>query len=42
MDPYERQTLADAFLDEKFMKGDLIIKQGEVGNKIFFVEDGQA
>jgi cAMP-dependent protein kinase regulator len=40
MDPYERQTLSDAFQDEKFMAGDLIIKQGDEGNKFYFVEEG--
>ena len=41
MDPYERQTISDAFNEEKFLGGDVIIKQGESGNKFYIVDDGQ-
>ena len=41
MEPYERSVLSDAFVEERFKKGDAIIKQGEEGNKFYLVEDGE-
>jgi len=42
MDAYERQTIADAFKKHKFNKGDLIIKEGEEGDELYFLVDGTA
>lgn len=42
MDPYERSKVADAAVTLKYNDGDYIIKEGERGDKFFFLEDGQA
>lgn len=42
MQPYERSVLSDAFQEEKFCAGDVIIKEGEEGNKLYLVEEGEA
>lgn len=40
MDPYERSRLGDALKEEKFRKGDFVIKEGEIGDKFFFISEG--
>lgn len=42
MDPYERSKLSDALKEEKYNKGDFIIKEGEVGNKFYLISEGEA
>lgn len=42
MEPYERISLADAVLEEYFEPGQYIIKQGEAGDRFFFVLEGEA
>jgi len=42
MDPYERSKLGDALKEEKFSKGDYVIKEGEIGDKFFFISEGEA
>ena len=42
MNPYERSSLSDAFVEESFKKGDYIIKQGDQGNKFYLIEEGEA
>ena len=42
MDPYERQKLGDALKEEKYKKGDYVIKEGEIGDKFFIVSEGSA
>ena len=42
MDAYERQTIADAFVKHSYSKGDLIIKEGEDGNELYFLVEGEA
>ncbi|CAI2371683.1 unnamed protein product [Moneuplotes crassus] len=42
MEPYERVALADGIVDENFSSGDYIIRQGEKGDKFYFVIDGEA
>lgn len=42
MDAYERQTIADAFVKHSYSKGDLIIKEGENGNELYFLVEGEA
>jgi cAMP-dependent protein kinase regulator len=42
MNPYERSVLSDAFCEESFKKGEYIIRQGEEGNKFYFIEEGEA
>ena len=41
MDPYERIKIADALKPEVFKAGDLIMKQGETGDKFYFLEEGE-
>lgn len=42
MDAYERSQLADALKTESFNDGGVICKQGDVGNKFYIIEEGEA
>lgn len=42
MDAYERQTIADAFIKHKFKEGDVVIKEGEEGDVMYFIVSGEA
>lgn len=42
MDPYERSKIADVAIPLKFKPGEFVIKQGEQGDKFFFIEEGTA
>lgn len=42
MDPYERSKIADALREEKFKKGDFVIKEGEIGDKFYLISEGEA
>lgn len=42
MDPYERQKIADALKEEKYKKGDYVIKEGDIGDKFFMISEGEA
>jgi cAMP-dependent protein kinase regulator len=42
IEPYERAVLSDAFLEEKFLQGDFIIRQGGEGDRFYFLEEGEA
>lgn len=42
MDAYERQTVADAFIKHKHVKGDHVIKEGEQGTVMYFIVEGEA
>mmetsp|Transcript_15610 Transcript_15610/g.10985 ORF Transcript_15610/g.10985 Transcript_15610/m.10985 type:complete len:234 (+) Transcript_15610:356-1057(+) len=42
MEPYERSKLADAFKQLSFKEGEYIIKEGDSGNELFFLQEGQA
>lgn len=42
MDAYERSQLADALKPESFVDGAAICKQGDVGNKFYIIEEGEA
>ena len=42
MDPYERSKLGDALMEEKYKRGDYVIKEGEIGHKFYIVCDGEA
>jgi len=42
MDPYERSKIADVAMPVKYRAGDYVIKQGERGDKFFFIEEGEA
>lgn len=41
LSPYERMNIADALKTQEFSDGDQIIKQGDEGNEMFFVEEGK-
>uniref|UniRef100_A0A6M2DE92 cAMP-dependent protein kinase type II regulatory subunit n=1 Tax=Xenopsylla cheopis TaxID=163159 RepID=A0A6M2DE92_XENCH len=40
LQPYERMNLADALAPKTYSKGDLIIKQGDAADGMYFIEDG--
>mmetsp|Transcript_3535 Transcript_3535/g.8290 ORF Transcript_3535/g.8290 Transcript_3535/m.8290 type:complete len:411 (-) Transcript_3535:99-1331(-) len=40
MDAYERSTLCDALQALIFIKGNLVVKQGDIGDRFFIVEEG--
>jgi len=42
MDPYERSKIGDALVEERFKNGDFVIKEGEAGDKFYFIMDGTA
>mmetsp|Transcript_102016 Transcript_102016/g.195829 ORF Transcript_102016/g.195829 Transcript_102016/m.195829 type:complete len:403 (-) Transcript_102016:167-1375(-) len=42
MDAYERSQLADALRVENFTDGAVICRQGDVGNKFYIIEEGEA
>jgi len=42
MDAYERQTVADAFIKHKFTKGQKVITEGEEGDVMYFIVEGEA
>lgn len=41
MEPYERTKLADAFTEHHFKAGETIIKEGDPGNELYFVQEGK-
>jgi len=42
MDAYERSQLADALRSENFNEGQVIVSEGEVGQKFYIIEEGEA
>jgi len=42
MDPYERSKISDVALPVQYKAGEIVIKQGEPGDKFYFIEDGEA
>lgn len=42
MDDYERSQVAEAFVEKKFNAGDFIIKEGDLGEELYFLLDGSA
>jgi cAMP-dependent protein kinase regulator len=42
MDTYERQKLADAFRDISVRAGEVIIKEGDEGQDLFILQEGEA
>lgn len=42
MDSYERSKLSDAVQEERFKKGDFVIRQGANGDKFFMISEGNA
>ena len=41
MDPYERTHLCDGAKELKFKPGDVIIQQGEHGDKFYMISEGE-
>lgn len=42
VEAYERSQIAEAFREKKYEAGDYIIKEGEEGRELFFLETGKA
>ena len=42
MDAYERQTVADAFIKHKYEKGQKVITEGEEGEVMYLIVEGEA
>lgn len=42
LEDYERAKLCDCLKTEKFEKGDFVIKEGDIGDKFYFVQEGTA
>ena len=42
MDPYERSKLGDAVREERFKKDEYVIRQGDVGDKFYILDEGTA
>jgi cAMP-dependent protein kinase regulator len=42
MDPYERSKLSDALKEERYKKGDYVIREGEIGDKFYIICEGEA
>lgn len=40
MDPYERTHLCDGIKEVKHKAGEFIIKEGELGDKFYMVDEG--
>lgn len=41
LDPYERMNIADALVPKTFEDGDMIIKQGDSADCMYFIESGE-
>lgn len=41
LQPYERMNLADALVPKSYSDGELIIKQGDAADGMYFLEDGE-
>lgn len=42
LEPYERGKICDVLEQELFEDGQSVVKQGDKGDKFFFIEDGEA
>ena len=42
MDPYERSKLSDAFVENKYKKGDYVIRESEIGDVFYIISEGEA
>lgn len=42
LDAAERSKIADALVSKVYMDGDAVVRQGEMGDTFFFVEEGEA
>lgn len=42
LDSYERNSLSDVLTSETYQPGQEVIRQGELGDKLYFVEEGEA
>lgn len=41
MDDYERAQVSEAFKEEKYKTNELIIKEGDAGDKLYFIMEGE-
>jgi cAMP-dependent protein kinase regulator len=42
LDTYERNSLCDILTSETYQPGQVIIRQGEQGDKFYLIEEGEA
>jgi cAMP-dependent protein kinase regulator len=42
MEPYERSKLSDAFKQLSYKAGDYVIREGEPGNDLYLLQEGEA
>jgi cAMP-dependent protein kinase regulator len=42
LEPEERSKIADALVSKVYMDGEAVVRQGEMGDTFFFVEEGEA
>ncbi|KAF4619627.1 hypothetical protein D9613_005371 [Agrocybe pediades] len=42
LDPPERSKIADALVSSVYMDGEAVVRQGEMGDTFFFIEEGEA
>lgn len=42
LDAHEKAKICDCLVTEKFIKGDLVIKEGETGEKFYLIQEGTA
>ena len=42
MDPYERSKLCDALREERFVRNEFVIEEGQIGDKFYLISDGTA
>eukprot|EP01068_Selenidium_serpulae_P003202 Selendium_serpulae@DN2941_c0_g1_i1.p1 len=42
LDPYQRSKIADCVKQESFHDNDVVVKQGDAGDKFYFIEKGEA
>jgi cAMP-dependent protein kinase regulator len=42
LEPEERSKIADALVSKVYMDGEPVVKQGEMGDTFFFIEEGEA
>ena len=42
MDPYERSKIADALREERYKKGETVIREGDIGDKFYLISEGES
>ena len=42
LDAHDRSKIADALVSSVYMDGEAVVRQGEMGDTFFFIEEGEA